>query len=176
MKAYYIGIAIFGEDYSEKEFEEGTTKKWLYDHGVELEPVTLRKGSASGNSVTKENQRIHLKNGTTNQSAATYSAALWNIDFTDYSLIRVKFDANLQIGDLNHMASGLYISNSDSVRPQDGSYSDGYISNAMVYNGSAILPYNLSLGCASVNQSAWLLVSETFYANYECTFNELWLE
>lgn len=34
-----MALQFYGLDYSEKEFEVGTTKKWLYDHGVKLDVI-----------------------------------------------------------------------------------------------------------------------------------------
>lgn len=49
----FIGdIQFYGEDYSEKEFEEGTTKKWLYDHGLELGGNTIASSGFSYPSYT----------------------------------------------------------------------------------------------------------------------------
>ena len=77
----FISIQFYGVDYSEKEFEQGTTKKWLYDHGVELETITI---SGTG---TKQSDYIQL--------TAANAQATANIDLTNYSLLRGKCGDNM---------------------------------------------------------------------------------
>ena len=74
--AQFSSLQFYGLDYSEKEFEEGTTKKWLYDHGVELETIVI---SGTG---TKGTDAIQL--------TAANAQAVATIDTTDYSLMRGK--------------------------------------------------------------------------------------
>lgn len=78
-------VQFYGLDYSEKEFEVGTTKKWLYDHGVELEP--LGEGIISGtNSVaTKENEQLYIYLSGTSKASAFMTTS--PIDMTPYKLM-----------------------------------------------------------------------------------------
>ena len=64
-------------DYSEKEFEEGTTKKWLYDHGVNVGSVGVSSGAILDSDCAK----------LTVQWAQIYKES---IDLTPYSLMRAK--------------------------------------------------------------------------------------
>lgn len=74
-------VQFYGLDYSEKEFEPGTTKKWLYDHGVELETLDV-----SG-SVTKGSDYLTL--------SAQDAQASKTMDLTPYDLLRCKVEANM---------------------------------------------------------------------------------
>lgn len=86
--ANYIGIGIlqfYGRsqaDYSEREFAEGSTMKYLYDHGVELEPLS-ELNTSSGGVVSKDKQMfIQCLNGGV---VELYTEL---IDITPYNLLR----------------------------------------------------------------------------------------
>jgi hypothetical protein len=75
---------FYGLDYSEREFEEGTNKKWLYDHGLELETFTAI--SSAVGVATKEPSDLYIaKTSTSNGQVGFYSP---DIDLTSYSLFR----------------------------------------------------------------------------------------
>lgn len=79
-----IGILQFyGVDYSEKEFEAGITKKWLYDHGLELESIS--EAVTTGGTITFGSNYVNLDrtNGSANLSIATDNT----IDLTAYSML-----------------------------------------------------------------------------------------
>ena len=69
-------INFYGLDYSEREFEPNSGKKWLYDHGVELETLT------TSGTVTKGSDYLTL--------SAANSEATASVDLTDYSVLRCK--------------------------------------------------------------------------------------
>lgn len=50
-----FGLQFYGVDYSEREFAEGSTMKYIYDHGVEFEKVNSVNNSASGTSTKEAN-------------------------------------------------------------------------------------------------------------------------
>lgn len=82
---YYLDF--FAPDYSEKEFEAGTTKKWLYDHGVELETFDwVTEGT--GVTMVKEDSQIVI-----NDTSTSYAGVIF-VDSSgvtsDYSLLRLK--------------------------------------------------------------------------------------
>ncbi len=72
----YGGCNFYGVDYSEREFEPNTNKKWLYDHGLELETFT------TSGTVTKGDDYITL--------SAANSEATATVDLTSYDLLRGK--------------------------------------------------------------------------------------
>jgi hypothetical protein len=78
-------LQFYGLDYSEREFEEGTTKKWLYDHGVELE--TMYIDSAIGEK--KDSFLRYSK-----PDSQTYATAMCTtnnpIDISPFSILRAK--------------------------------------------------------------------------------------
>jgi hypothetical protein len=78
-------LQFYGLDYSEKEFEEGTTKKWLYDHGVELE--TMYIDSAIGEK--KDSFLRYSK-----PDSQTYATAMCTtnnpINISPFSILRAK--------------------------------------------------------------------------------------
>lgn len=74
--AWVHELQFYGLDYSEREFEPNTTKKWLYDHGVELETLT------TSGTVTKGSDYLTL--------SAANSEATASVDLTDYSILRCK--------------------------------------------------------------------------------------
>lgn len=92
---WYTGTNFYGLDYSEKEFEEGTTKKWLYDHGLELEEIvngkddgwTLASPYTFGEDIVKNSSDITITNTSTDKLtvAATHNA----IDMTPYGTFNV---------------------------------------------------------------------------------------
>jgi hypothetical protein len=98
-------LQFYGLDYSEKEFEEGTTKKWLYDHGVELETFTTNT-SGSGSVATKDADSLYNSvPASTNVSAS----ALVNIDLTNYSLARMVVGKEAYGSVSNYASGGLVV-------------------------------------------------------------------
>ena len=69
-------LNFYGADYSEKEFEQGETRLWLYDHGVDL--VNLNKAG----SIVIGADKITLS-AANDQGSKT-------IDLTSYDAIRAK--------------------------------------------------------------------------------------
>lgn len=72
--ASVLELQFYGVDYSEREFEEGSTMKYIYDRGVEFSTVSV------GGTVTKNNNVIEL--------SAANSFAVTNMDTINYSLLR----------------------------------------------------------------------------------------
>lgn len=78
-----LELQFYGVSYSEKEFEAETTKKWLYDHGVELQVFT---GYTSSANATAEKQADNLYLAKTNANSTNASFTAEQNDFTDYDL------------------------------------------------------------------------------------------
>ena len=76
----YVGgiynLQFYGVDYTEREFAEGSTMKYLYDHGVELETINTT------GTVTKDDDHITL--------SAANAQASHTLDLTPYDLLRGK--------------------------------------------------------------------------------------
>ena len=148
-------LQFFGKDYSEKEFETGTTRKWLYDHGVELENIEIN------DNTTKEDDYISIKGTTT-----TYYGMIVptnSIDLTDYSIERVK------IGDV--MSGNVQIQASSDKT----SYNSGRFGYKAVDVGSSDLPNNLYYDVSAVNQNAYpnIVMAQV---NSTIDISEWWLE
>lgn len=69
-------LQLYGIDYSEREFAEGSTMKYLYDHGLELETIDIT------GTVTKDDDYITL--------SAANAQASHTLDLTPYDLLRGK--------------------------------------------------------------------------------------
>lgn len=143
-------LAFFTKDYSEKEFEAGTTKKWLYDHGVELETLDATRGI-----VTKNADSITLK--VTSSSAASIGK---NIDLTPYSLMRAK------VGGFTAAYNYLVVSSNLSSSTADAS--------AQITSANA--PNNSSLDVSAFNQTKAAFAQAQQVADATLELTEFWLE
>ena len=73
-------LQFYGVDYSEREFEPNTNKKWLYDHGLEIEPIS--EAITDGGTITFGDDYVTIdRTVSANLSIATDSA----IDLTNYN-------------------------------------------------------------------------------------------
>lgn len=73
-------IQFYGVDYSEREFEPNSGKKWLYDHGLELEPIS--EAITTGGTITFGDDFVTIdRTAQANLSIATDSA----IDLANYN-------------------------------------------------------------------------------------------
>jgi hypothetical protein len=77
-------LQLFGVDYTEREFAPSSTVKYIYDHGLELEPITTYATSEAG--VTKYDNFIRAAVTATASSIGTAYAS--NIDVTNHSILR----------------------------------------------------------------------------------------
>ena len=69
----HIGSTYYTEDWGEKEFASGSTMKYIYDHGVELETLTISgTGTKGSNAVTLS------ANGATATASITFTSGTWN--------------------------------------------------------------------------------------------------
>lgn len=72
----YKTIQFYGVDYTEREFAEGSTMKYLYDYGIELETIDIT------GTATKGNDYITL--------SAANAQASHTLNLTPYDLLRGK--------------------------------------------------------------------------------------
>ena len=78
----FAELQFYGVDYSEREFATGTTKKWLYDHGLKLDSnITTLRGTVAENS-----DYVIVRD--TGNTAASYGFN--SIDLSPYTLSRAK--------------------------------------------------------------------------------------
>lgn len=162
---YTPTLQFYGKDYSEKEFEAGTTKKWLYDHGVELEEMTLTNTNANATGVKRDSDVYLKKTDTSNMSAITAQ-----LDLSPYSLCRMKYGkegdkgAGSRYGCLDVMSSLVYDDNDSFL------VATKYITSDM--------PNNISLDISSINQTRYIGLSVRSSSNVTtyATLNEMWLE
>ena len=150
-------VQLWGLDYSEKEFEVGTTKKWLYDHGVELETMTPLYGTSG--AAVKGSNSIIIQAGSA--SSNSYSLIYASLDLTNYLLARAK------LGD--------YFVGSNKTKIV--AYSTDF--NTRIAEASVLttdLPNNASLNVSSVNQNSNLSFDLANAANGKAELTEFWLE
>lgn len=142
-------LEFYGKDYSEKEFEEGTTKKWLYDHGVELETLNSYRGI-----ISKDNNDVSVANN--GDTAGTVGCEL---DTTSYNLLRAKIENFLNYAVLYGGTTGLSIT-------------------AYTVATSNNTPNTIAVDVSSLNQNSSVGVQVQYYnsANSNVRLKELWLE
>lgn len=82
---FYNELQFYGIDYSEREFGEGSTMKYLYDHGVEIIGIT---GSVTSNvsNFEKKSDCLYLEFNGSN-SSATFLVDQ-KVDLTPYKILR----------------------------------------------------------------------------------------
>lgn len=149
---------FYGLDYSEREFEEGSTMKYLYDHGVEMEPIVVTQNNST---AEKQSDCIYLKKSGTSPSASAKTTN--TIDLTSYKLARI--------------IAGLKNSKSGSEYGQFATYNgDTRLSYANIIDN--LMPSGY-MDISSVSQSAnvgMYLNATNGSVTYEYSLTEMWLE
>lgn len=158
-------VQFYGLDYSEKEFEVGTTKKWLYDHGVELvtfEKLTTGNGwtplsgfSFSENSQKTPNSLYIGPSASANMDGLGLNTA---IDITSYTLFRFINDGSSGDEDVSY-----YFRTSKSV----------IATTAYIYSSNN---KGSGLDVSSLNGNIYLLVFSSNSTSRKGEVYELWLE
>lgn len=147
-------LNVFGIDYSEREFAEGSTIKYLYDNGLELEEFET---IGSGSFERKANEYIV---GGTASGQTNFIITKNAIDITPYSRLRWKVGSVYVADTYNGLA--IY-SASGTSSPL-----------STVQNGAMQLPNNTSAGATSINQSGKCSVYTSNMG--KSSISELWLE
>ena len=110
-------LQFYGLDYSEKEFEAGTTKKWLYDHGVELETIDLtgysQTGQTTDGTAIKNDDSISQSVVAGSKVKIIGSNAL--IDLTPYSVLRMKLRPKTTLLNANFGVLASKVFNDDTI-------------------------------------------------------------
>lgn len=173
----YDGVQVFyanfyGLDYSEKEFEEGTTKKWLYDHGVMVEEIILANNGS--NTLAQDNGEVITLNGGNGTVQSTGAMAYrGRIDLTSFANMRVKV-ANASV--TGSVFLTLVIS---SVDPPSYNWNVSVVSMTDVYTSSAVVPNNIVIDISNVsglnNPCLIAYRSENHYMR-KAEITEWWLE
>lgn len=158
-------LQFYGLDYSEKEFEQGTTKKWLYDHGVELEALHFE--ALTGGKAENAGEQILVMCDVSSH----YGVACTNnaIDITNYSLLRMIVGnkaQNLNAGD-GYPNFGISSTKGTNLTR---------VSFRQIYGND--LPNNLAIDVSSINQTAYPFLSSGGAEPVIkiATATELWLE
>lgn len=168
----YISVSemqIYGEDYSEREWDTEHPRRYLYDHGVEVETLTgYRENSGV---ATKHPSELEFGIGGQTYSVAEFYTG--SIDFTDYSLFRAV--AGDKITDL-------LIQRIVTVTPYTANMFDGTqntVATKTTTAGDGSLPNTISLDVTSLSGQyyAMVLVGVATGTNTRLgTIKELWLE
>lgn len=162
-------LQFYGLDYSEKEFEVGTTKKWLYDHGLEL--VDFGSPIVTG-SATAEKQAAQLYGKTVTGGQNSFAFAPTDaIDLTNYDLLMARAGDRFTVGNSAFTPFQIGVKATRTY-----SYSDG----TMLGDSKKGLPLTdlvLGLDISSINQSAYPMYADsTSGGERSGTIKEIWLE
>lgn len=144
-----VGVGIlqfYGVDYSEREFAEGSTIKYIYDNGLELEPFTPY-GNGKKNANTLE-----VTSGASGGFTVQYDA-------TPYNNVRSKI--------INATSGNGYYGDTIVRTTSDGAIGENYVTQAM-------LPNNVYCGLRNVNQEVKTLLCNIYNNSIEVA--EWWLE
>lgn len=116
-----VDIQFYGVDYSEREFEVGTNKKWLYDHGLNLENLEAYVvNPGSGDYVTFESDYIDI-HYTGVSGGGRRTVAKTSMDLTNYNLAKAVIDdfgaSSLNLGVFASDSSTSSIAQADLTKP-----------------------------------------------------------
>jgi hypothetical protein len=158
-------LQFYGLDYSEKEFEVGTTKKWLYDHGVELESLTLTDihYSSYDNSGNVKGEHSFTAIGVASQKFGEvgFDDA---VDLTPYSLYRARLG-----GDVLKVTNGGGLIGLLTSKTQPTT-ADAYVG---VFDSD--IPNNIALNVSAISEAKYIFVMASGVGT-RIEFEELWLE
>lgn len=147
-------LQAYGFDYSEKEFATGSTRKTIYDHGVEL--VTLT--GTSGASKNADNIYLPPSNGISTPS----------ISMNGYNMVGVVVGNRVLVS-----SSGAYIGIGTETAGQANaaSYSSGYSRIA-----GQDMPNNVAHDIQAITESKTITITSASGVSDYLTIDELWLE
>ena len=172
-KVGVYGLQFYGVDYSEKEFETGATRKWLYDHGVELETLTETK--LGSGIVNKNSDDLHLEIPASSQQLAGITAS---VDLTNYNYLRAKCSNEVDVSTKSSSDECCSLS-AWTQTPNTSATGRTAVSYVFPYASNNNLPNNLSLNVSSINQTVSVgIVESNASTSVKRLFNlaELWLE
>ena len=160
-------LQFYGVDYTEREFAEGSTMKYLYDHGLELE--TLITNTQGSGVVTKKENQVYM-HVPASKSQCAYSAFL--VDVSNYNLARAHLGDDFWApsgGDC--LGIGIY----DTLPV--------YSLDSVIYvsfpNGAPNMAYNQGLDISSISGIKYVasrVANNSTTVVRTTSFSELWLE
>lgn len=170
-------LQLYGSDYSEKEFEEGTTKMWLYDHGLELETLDKYKGSNTTSQIAYNDGNSLVFDALTpsNNGYTYYNVVGKTVDLTNYSLLRAII-GNVYIGRASDGTNSLRVYNADSI-PSSGNYANNN-AVASVTDGAIVTNpiTDFAVDLSNLNGNKWVSVGVWYYPGLSMSITEFWLE
>lgn len=168
-------IQFYGLDYTEKEFENGSTKKWLYDHGLDLVSFDKYKGSGTTSNlpITERGEMYCEPLAASGNGFQTFAVVGKTLDLTNYSRIRLRFGSRFTPS--SGETGSMKIFKTSGI-PSGGSYSDSNVISSKNLTVPSNEPDTFVLDVSSIAQSAWVSVGALYYTGRSASFKELWLE
>ena len=162
---------IFGVDYSEKEFASGSTMKYIYDHGVELESLDTSVVTGGASVVKESNQFVcHVVTGGQN----SYLAVNNNAILIEQDNLYMKLGNKAYRSDSSAYCGLLVIFDSKVYSYSDASHQKGYKNIPKQSQGSIV--YSLDISAFKQSQMYVGLCDSTSGVNTNLSCTELWLE
>lgn len=153
-----ITVGIFTLQFYALDYSEHTERKWIYDHGVEVEPIsTYKSGSAI---VEKRSDELYAYLGTTDGSWFNFHSTL--IDFTRYKNERCVLGGELATNAVNY--------------PWIGIASDENGSNILAYSYFNNIPFNTFIDVTNNNGQYYPMIAHNGTKYSKATIKEWWLE
>ena len=161
----FVAIQFYGIDYSEREFAEGSTMKYIYDHGVELEELTA-VGYDSELEPTYESNQIYFS--PTNESKHRYAGLVNAINLTPYLILCASIGDKATIG---NTAYGFMMLGKSKANTTQSAASSAYKKMASISN-----PENdLCIDISGISGNEFISISSG-YQTRSLTIKEWWLE
>lgn len=167
-------LQFYGFDYSEKEFEIGATKKWIYDHGVELETLeknTYERSDYWGGGSLVKGEHSFIVTTPNKQYGCDSAVTTSMIDITPYSLYRAKiFNMSGSLASGSNGNKLFMMVNQNKANPDDNRIA------LFEPTDNKCLPNYMALSISSISQSVYLWAGRTLSNNQTVEYTELWLE
>lgn len=164
-------IQYFGMDYSEKEFAPGSTRKTIYDHGVEVVALDTSVVTGGASVVKESNQFVcHVVTGGQN----SYLAVNNNAILIEQDNLYMKLGNKAYRSDNAAQCGLLVIFDSKVYSYSDASHQKGYKNIPKQSQGSIV--YSLDISAFKQSQMYVGLADSTSGVNTNLSCTEIWLE
>lgn len=150
-------LNFYGLDYSEREFAEGSTMKYIYDHGIEFEEIT---------TYGQGKKLIQSLSNKQSVKADDYTQVVTKYDLTNYSLIRYSGVTE------NNEANPLQFANIASGK--DTELGTKRIAAKAITRDE--FPFNMWQDCKNVNSEVYFGLADWGSVAFGGDWNEWWLE